>query len=289
MFSLGRQEEFDDFTTITLNDVTAEQGRKNYMGEGLPENSLNCNACHFNGGVNTDPNCDFSLSGVTPPAFEETNRSFAPRVEELLDQPGDLLAPSALAGAKQLPFDDGFATESNLFNTPTVIEAADTGPFFHSNQVETVEGAVAFYAANRNFRNPEINPQAAAIVPLNGSQIVNIAAFMRVLNADENSRQALELLEFAERLKNRRDISINVRLAISEIEDAMGVLNEGRLHKTDVMALFTEALNSLKKMQKVANWRKKLRVAKTALMEARSTMINRPWTKKIVALQDFHP
>ena len=131
LFSLGRQEEFDDFSTITLYDAIAEQGRKNYMGDGLPAGSLNCNACHFNGGANTNPDFDFSISGITPPAFESTNRSFAIRVEEILDQPGDVLAASALDGATQLPFDDGFGTKTDLFNTTTVIEAADTAPFFH--------------------------------------------------------------------------------------------------------------------------------------------------------------
>ena len=62
MFSLGRQQEFDDLTTITLNNTIAEQGRQNYMGEGLPADSLNCNACHFNGGANTNP--DFDLCGL---------------------------------------------------------------------------------------------------------------------------------------------------------------------------------------------------------------------------------
>jgi hypothetical protein len=62
--SLGRQEEFDDFETIKLTHPTAEQGRLNYIGIGLPPNSLNCNACHFNGGENTNPDFDFSPFGA---------------------------------------------------------------------------------------------------------------------------------------------------------------------------------------------------------------------------------
>lgn len=223
------KEAKDDFTTITLNNAIAEQGRKNYMGEGLPTDSLNCNACHFNGGANTNPDFDFSISGVTPPAFESTNRSFAPRVEELLDQPGDVLAASALGGgATQLPFDDGFGAGTDLFNVPTVIESADTSAFFHSNQIDTVEGMVSFYASNRNFRDPAMNLPAGAIVPLNGSQIANVAAFVRVLNADENSRQAIELIEYAEQLTKKNDKELNINLAMSEIEDALRVLQEDR-------------------------------------------------------------
>ena len=276
MFSLGRQEEFDDFTTITLNNAFAEQGRKNYMGEGLPADSLNCNACHFNGGANTNPNFDFSISGVTPPAFESTNRSFAPRVEELLDQPGDVLAASALGGgATQLPFDDGFADGTDLFNAPTVIEAADTGGFFHSNQTETVEGMIAFYASNRSFRNPEMNPQAGAIVPLNGSQLSNVAAFIRILNADENSRQAIELIDYAAMLNKTTHKKLNIRLAISEIKDALRVLREGRLHSSDVKPLYRHAFIHLKRYLRRPWKQKHLFFAKAALQHTRRVMINR--------------
>jgi cytochrome c peroxidase len=50
----------------------------------------------------------------------------------------------------------GFGSEPNprggfgngTFNTPTLIEAADSGPFFHDNAIETIEEAVGFYNAN---------------------------------------------------------------------------------------------------------------------------------------------
>ena len=44
LLSLGRQQEFDDFNTIRLTDPRAEQGRRNYLGEGLA-NGVPCNAC----------------------------------------------------------------------------------------------------------------------------------------------------------------------------------------------------------------------------------------------------
>ena len=31
------------------------------------------------------------------------------------------------------------------FNTPPLVEAADTGPFFHNNAVDTLEAAISFY------------------------------------------------------------------------------------------------------------------------------------------------
>jgi hypothetical protein len=52
---------------------------------------LTCNACHFNGGANTDPSFYFASTVSSPAAFESTNRSFSPRVEELINQPGDVI------------------------------------------------------------------------------------------------------------------------------------------------------------------------------------------------------
>jgi hypothetical protein len=99
MLSLGRQEEFDDFNQIALSDERAEMDRLNYMGVDV-SCPLNCNACHFNGGANTDPNFDFASTGVSSHAFESTNRSFAPRVEGLINQPGDVVY------GEDQPFDD---------------------------------------------------------------------------------------------------------------------------------------------------------------------------------------
>lgn len=256
MLSLGRQEEFDDFSLIRMTDVRADAGRRNYMGEGV-SGPLNCNACHFNGGANTDPNFDFP-PGITSAAFEMSNRSFAPRVEELLDQPGDII------NGGQLPFDDGFGSDTNLFNVPTVIEAADTGPFFHSNQIDTVEGMVSFYATQRVLRNGEV---LAPIVGINGSQVANIGAFLRVLNADENARSAIDLLRKSRQLSRPKHIKINNHIALTEIEDALQVLNGGNLHFTDAIPLFEKAAKNIENGN--------LKRAINKLKKARQTMIDR--------------
>ncbi len=256
MLSLGRQQEFDDFHLIRMKDERADAGRRNYLGENVA-GALNCNACHFNGGANTDPNFDFP-PGVTPAAFEMSNRSFAPRVEELIDQPGDILAGG------QLPFDDGFGHGSNLFNAPTVIEAADTAPFFHSNQVDTVEAMVAFYATQRHLRNGEVLPP---IVGLNGSQVANIGAFLRVLNADENARSAIDLIQRARKLDDMSDRRTNLYLARTEIQDALEVLNGANLHFADAAPLFKKARKLIK--------RGRLKKAIKKLEQARDAMIDR--------------
>lgn len=257
MLSLGRQREFDDLTTLRLTDVRAERGRRNYLGEGLA-GGVPCNACHFNAGANTDPDFDFP-PGVTPPAFESTNRSFAPRVEELLDQPGDVLAGG------QLPFDDGFGHGSNLFNAPTVVEAADTGPYFHSNQIDTVEALVAFYSSPRHLRNGEVLPP---IVGLNGAQVANVGAFLRVINADENARQAIDLIERAQLLYRKKDRRTNLHLARAEIDDAIEVLEGAHLHVADAVPLLRRARADV--------GRSRLERAMKRLRRARRVMIVRP-------------
>ena len=254
--SLGRQEEFDDFTLIKLSDERADMGRRNYMGEEV-SGALTCNACHFNGGANTDPNFDFASTGVSPAAFEATNRSFAPRVEELISQPGDVL----IGG--ELPFDDGFGSATNLFNVPTVIEAADTGPFFHSNQIDTVEAMISFYATKRHLRNGDV---LDPIVELNGSQVANVGAFLRVVNADENARSAIDLLTRAKQL-GWRDRRTNKYLAKTEIIDALEVLEGANLHFADAVPMLRRAKQLVK--------RGRLTRAINKLREVREVMIDR--------------
>jgi cytochrome c peroxidase len=254
MLSLGRQQPAADITRYSMADEKAERGRLNYMGVGLAS-GVPCNACHFNGGANTDPNFDFPAD-ITPAAFEQTNRSFMPRVEELLDQHADLV------DEQSNPFDDGFGMGTNLFNVPPVIEAADTGPFFHNNAIATVEGMVAFYATQRHLKNGEVLPP---IVGLNGAQVVNVAAFVRVLNADENARSAIELINNAKQLVNKKDKAVNLSLARSEIHDAIKVLKGADLHFIDAVPLFRSALLqvNVRRLDKAIN----------SLQQARDAMI----------------
>ena len=259
MLSLGRQQPAKDITSYRMRGEKAERGRLNYMGVGMA-NGVPCNACHFNGGANTDPNFDFP-PGLTPAAFERSNRSFAPRVEELLDQPGDVLAEAAL------PFDDGFGHGTNLFNVPPVIEAADTGPFFHSNQVDTVEAMIAFYTSQRTLRNGEVLPP---VVGLNGAQVANVGAFIRVLNADENARSAIELIHNVKRLDKKKHRKVNIKIARAQIKDAITVLKSGGLHFGDAVPAFESALKQLKKHRLNKSLNKalhKLQMARDAMIE----------------------
>ncbi len=186
-----------------------------------------CNLCHANAGATAN----FGGGNIG-------NANFNTGVENLPDQPADLTG-------ERNPPDDGFGRPGDgTFNIPPLVEAADTGPFFHNNAIETIEGAVAFYDGEA-FNNSPAGRALAAVDPnkvgieLDGTQIVAIAAFLRVINALENIRQTIELLEssaekgFAER-KEAREL---LKRAVSETQDSIKVLDGGGLHPEAVAHL----------------------------------------------------
>jgi hypothetical protein len=142
-----------------------------------------------------------------------------------------------------VPADDGFGSPGDkTFNTPPLVEAADTGPFFHNNSVETIEGAVAFYNGLA-FNNSPSGKLLAGLDPkgigirLDATQVVEIAAFLRVLNALENIRQSVELLETAQKFGHGSEPGSALRQAIAETGDSIGVLLGGGLHPDAVQYL----------------------------------------------------
>ena len=219
--SLGRQE--DPELPLPLKGVVASRGQEIFLDITLGK----CNACHFNAGANGDP----GIFGA-----EAGNLNFDTGVEDLPDQPADLTG-------ELVPPDDGLGTPGDgTFNTPPLVEAADTGPFFHNNAIETIEGAVAFYNGDAFNTSPAGQLLAGATgsgINLDGTQVVAVAAFMRVINALENIRSAVALLEQGRRLK-RRLARERLELALAETEDAIMVLAGGGLHPEAVRHL-TEA------------------------------------------------
>ncbi|MCZ6714626.1 MAG: hypothetical protein O7B29_11845, partial [Deltaproteobacteria bacterium] len=148
-------------------------------------------------------------------------------VENLPDQPPDLTG-------ERVPPDDGFGTPGDgSFNTPPLVESADTGPFFHNNAIETIEGAVAFYNGAAFNRSPAglvlagFDPDGVGI-KLDATQVVAVAAFLRALNALENIRVSVELLE-ASAGKNSSGREKRLERAVEETEDAIRVLEGGGL------------------------------------------------------------
>ena len=219
--SLGRQQDLT--LPLPLKGIVAKRGQEIFLDNKLGK----CNLCHANAGATAN----FGGGNIG-------NANFSTGVETLPDQPADL------SGEKNPP-DDGFGRPGDgTFNTPPLVEAADTGPFFHNNAIETIEGAVGFYDGESFNNSPsgkllaQADPNGVGI-ELDGTQIVAVAAFLRVLNALENIRQSLELLAssakkgFAERADDRELL----KRAVSETQDSIKVLEGGGLHPEAVAHL----------------------------------------------------
>ena len=254
--SLGRQADLA--LPLNLKGIVASRGQAIFLDNTLGK----CNACHFNAGANGDP-------GIFGPGVGNLN--FDTGVEALPDQPADL------SGEKNPP-DDGFGSPGNgEFNTPPVVEAADTGPFFHNNSVETIEGAVAFYNGDAFNGSPAgqllVNATGSGI-NLDATQVVEVAAFLRVINALENLRASRALLQTAMAYDddNPRQTTLIERAAF-ELQDAAEVLRGGGLHPhaaTDIES----ALDYVDAARSIRDRRENVRAAMEAMTAARNRMEN---------------
>lgn len=215
--SLGRQQDLR--LPLALKGTVAKRGQEIFLDNSLGK----CNLCHANAGAN---------------AGNRGNANFDTGVENLPDH------PARLAGGP-LPSDDGFGTPGNrTFNTPPLVEAADTGPFFHNNALDTIEGAVAFYNGDAFNNSPAgrflagSDPRGVGI-KLDATQVVAVSAFLRVLNVLENIRQSVELLHASARLGFFQRTPADALLARAAIEtrDSIRVLSGAGLHPRAVAHL----------------------------------------------------
>jgi len=221
MLSLGRQQELilTGPGALSLRSQVAATGQEIFND---PKKGK-CFACHLNAGASVD--------GVH-------NANFDTAIEGLPSQPARLVDPS-------IPRDGGFGTSSFCpnggignctFNTPVLVEAADTGPFFHNNSIRTIEGAVAFY--NSAAFNGSPGAFGLAFIPggsgpgikLETTEVEAVAAFLRVINALENLRSVEDLLNRAKGATNSAQAKELLSLGIAELDDATRVLAGGGLH-----------------------------------------------------------
>lgn len=244
--SLGRPADLQ--LPLPLKGVIPARGQELF----LDDSSGKCNICHFNAGANGDP----KIFGVT-----DENRNFNTGVEDLPDQPADL-------SGEKVPADDGFGAPGNgEFNVPPLVEAADTGPFFHNNSVETIEGAVAFYDGDSFNESPAgvfLEGLTGSGLEIDATQIVEIAAFLRVINALENIRSSSDLIRRASGrgVSSRRSGELLERAA-SETLDALEVLKSGALHPDAVVKL-DDAYALLQRAQSGRDRRARERLASKA-------------------------
>ena len=219
---LGRQQDFD-LRLLELKSTQASIGKALYLDTGnvTERGHKNCNACHFNGGGTAA----FSLNPQIGSPLLDGN-----------PHGGNVAAPTKvneipLALALDLPRDGGFGqiflplfggfgntedvgppiglVQAEEFNSPPVVESADTGPFFHNHTAEDLESSVAFYGTPA-FQNGLFSigrrfiPVAISQDPKD-PEVQAIAAFLRVLNALENIRSSISVAERATTMTTEQD------------------------------------------------------------------------------------
>jgi cytochrome c peroxidase len=247
--SLGRQEDFN-LRSLELTSPLANSGKALYLDSGnlLEPGHKNCNACHFNGGGTAG----MSFNPQTPgfPDLDGSPRGFniglATNVNETplalaLDLPRDggfgqiLTVFGSFGNTDDLPPPFGHL-DLEEFNSPPVVESADTGPFFHNHTVKDLESAVAFYGtpafqSSIPGRSVIGGMQVQISADPNDPEVQAIAAFLRVLNALENIRSSINVAERGRRMASPNDQRELASLSLAETIDAMQVLSEGSLAK----------------------------------------------------------
>jgi hypothetical protein len=220
MRALGRTNEIS-LNAVTFSDPEADAGRVRFM------NSL-CNTCHNNAGANDNG----------------SNQNFATGVEG-----------SRSLALNGFPFDGGFgavgggppfAIGNATFNTASVIEAADSGPFFHTDtrvvnsndpaqntdSAQTIEQAVGFY--NSDFFQ----------LGFTATEIRNVARFLRALNAVFNIQMASNRIIGARNMGNALGNVARVdrmqrrmaQMTLFELDDAVRVLSQGVVNLNPLQA-----------------------------------------------------
>ncbi len=248
--ALGRQEDFD-LPTLELKSKIAAKGKTLYLDTGsIGElGHKNCNSCHFNGGGTAG----FSFNSDTPgfPRLDGSPRGFNMGAPTNADETPVALAlglprdggfgvlPMPLGGFGNFFEVDGVLLPFEEFNTPPVVESADTAPFFHNHTVKDLESAVAFYGTPAFQEGPfSIGNPANGGIPIsissdpNDPEVQAIAAFLRVLNALENIRSSMNIAGRGRTMTKDADAHDLSGLAFAEAADAIKVLSEGALARS---------------------------------------------------------
>lgn len=242
--SLGRSKDYPVYQ-ITFNDPLIQAGKVLFDTKTSPcpdgstqqkkapfcaggsaakqGETANCNGCHQNAGGRS--------------SSTKANPTRNTGVEQMKIHPARLLKPD-------MAYDGGFGLEEGAcgpggdftcygdgrFNTPPLIEAADTAPFFHNNAVSTLEEAIAAYNSDAFNQSPgSLSKGQDRKVKLDSTQVVAVASFLRALNALENIRLSDQLDKQAKRVANNTTARELAELAAAENQDAIDVLQEGKL------------------------------------------------------------
>jgi cytochrome c peroxidase len=260
--ALGRQEDFN-LPRLQLKSNLATKGQILYQDTGNigEPGHKNCNACHFNAGGTSAVSFNSHSPGF--PKLDSTPLGFnmgAPtNVNDLLLALELGLPRDGGFGALLLP-NGGFGNFCTVnicgillpfeeFNTPPLVESADTAPFFHNHTVKDLESAIAFYG-RAEFQSPKSigNPNGIPIqisADPNDLEVQEIAAFLRVLNALENIRSSINVAERGRTMASEADAHDLARLAYAETADAIKVLSEGALAKNIEPGILSARANAI--------------------------------------------
>lgn len=263
--SLGRQGEFA-LDSLVFTDPVVTRGQQLFEDAPARDGSRrSCEGCHNEAGAND----------ATGANRNRTN--------------GTELLPTAPSCRGNAPGDGGFGfapiTVQELcgkiatfigdrsFNTPPLVEAADTPPFFHNNSAATIEDAVAFYTSD-TFNNSPTGGGRAFV--LSADDIKAVGAMLRAINALENIRQTIALADDAKRFGGPRRRE-GILQGIAETEDAIDDISDGPIvlfAATTAKDRLTDAL-SLQKLalRKPARAEAFLTQAQDALAQARAQMV----------------
>ncbi len=236
--SLGRSTDFN-LSQMTFLDANVQTGRTLFInGTGNPNAGGTCGFCHTNGGAlsgGQNLNFDTNVEGVAHPA----------------------------RSVQDFPKDGGFGQSANpdgtfgnrTFNIASVVEAADTAPFFHNNVVNTLEEVVEFYSGPA-FNGPAV--PAFARFDFTQTQVEQIADFMRAVNVVQDIDIARR--ELREIMANTRDPiaeqNTRLRTAQEEVGDSIDVLRQGNIlpaavtHLVAARALVVQAQRTTNALQR---------------------------------------
>ena len=145
-------------------------------------------------------------------------------------------------------------------------------------KINEIEGAVAFYdgeSFNNSLAGKLLRQATGSGIEIDGTQVVAIAAFLRVINALENIRQSIELLEPVAHKASRSEEQIKrlVGQAAQETQDSIRVLSGGGLHSQAVQHI-EEALRQMRKAEHgVLLWSKQAEEAIRQQEKARAELV----------------
>ncbi|HEX2525576.1 MAG TPA: hypothetical protein VHL31_04645 [Geminicoccus sp.] len=237
MRSLGRRDELDiaNGSGVTFRAPLVERGRALFNNEV----SGPCSFCHRNATALNEG----GFNGMFDIGVAQRADAPAHKLDPLIAGDGGFGVSPVIRVAGRTGYGNG------RMNTPSLIEAADTPPFFHDNAASTIEAAVEFYTTKTFADSPE--GQALPIIRLSKDDVLAIAALLRTLNALENIRSSSTFATQAVGKPAAIARSL-LRLGLGDATEAVAVLSKGprRLY-ADQVFLIERALKLLRSAVRV--------------------------------------